>query len=498
MAEDNWNYLKLFDRNELLELIPPGFTWKTKPWTHQIAAFLANISNDGFLDALDLGTGKTKVAIDTCRYISFINKKKNIKVLYICLNTAVEKMKDEVEKHSNFSAICVRGSKDEKMKLFSTNNNFFIINFEGLRSMLSSRVALSRIGNKKDIRKEIIDEVKIDQFIKKNFDVLIVDESHTIKNSKSLIFRIIKKISHKTKNRFLLTGTPFGNTLLDVWPQYYIIDLGETFNKSFSIFRDSNFEDKGYFGPDWRVTKSGEKYIEHRLYRKAIRYTEDECEELPDKVFRVLKFDLSKEQRTTYNNLFDGKFDDITANVSNKAIVFRQISSGFIKSSDHIFKDNPKLDLLFETIDLVYEKHKVVIFFEFTKSREIVEAILKKRKIKFNSLSGDVKDKYSEYKTFQDNPEYRVMCAQIKSGGASIDLYAATYAIFFEHGGSVIQYKQALKRIHRSGQMQRCFFYSLLGSNTVEIGIYRDLQDGVDAFSRITDAKSAREYIAGR
>jgi len=52
-------------------MVPDGFTFKTDPWTHQIAAFLATISNEGFLNALDLGTGKTKISIDVCRYLDF-------------------------------------------------------------------------------------------------------------------------------------------------------------------------------------------------------------------------------------------------------------------------------------------------------------------------------------------------------------------------------------------------------------------------------------------
>ena len=51
-----------------MDLVPSGFTFKTDPWKHQIASFLAAIANDGFLLALDLGTGKTKVAVDSCRY----------------------------------------------------------------------------------------------------------------------------------------------------------------------------------------------------------------------------------------------------------------------------------------------------------------------------------------------------------------------------------------------------------------------------------------------
>ena len=504
---DNWNDMKLFSREELLKMVPDGFTFKTSPWTHQIPPFLANITFDGFLDALDLGTGKTKVAIDTCRYIDWKNGGwKRVKVLFICLNAAVEKMEDEVHTHSDLSAICVRGNREEKWEKLNQISNFYIINYEGLRSLMSERTVIGSteyIDNKSGLiktrnkHKDQISYKSINRLMALKFDVIIIDESHIIKSPNSLIFKTIKQITKKIKKSILLTGTPFGNTLLDVWSQYFIVDKGETFGANFKTFKLSYFVDKGYFGPAWVPTTSGKKYIEDNLYRKAIRYEESECEDLPPKVFRVLKYDLSSRQRKLYDELIDEKYSELTADIANKAIGFKTIASGFIKSSDHVLKDNPKLDLLWDIIENVYEKHKIVVFFEYTMSRKIVEKFIKKKKIPYRMLGGEIKDKYEQYNTFQNDPKYRVMLAQIKSGGASIDLFAATYCIFHEHGGSVINYKQACKRIHRGGQTQRCFFYSLLGRGTVEVSMHRDLSNGVDAFAKIVDGEAAKRYILG-
>jgi len=501
----NWNWLKSFNRKELISMVPKGFRFKTKPWTHQIASFLAAISDDGFLCAADLGTGKTKVSIDVCRYISWLNKNKNIKVLYLCLNSAVEKMRDEVLTHSDFTAICIRGSKHEKEKLFDKKYNFYIINFESFRLMMTKKVLKMEkkvIVNEKlktkKINKEVIDENKIRRFNDRKFDVLIVDESHSIKSQTSLIFRIVKKISFSIKNRKLLTGTPFGKTLLDVWPQYYIIDFGKTYSPNFNLFKKSYFKDIGYWGPLWVPTKEGERLISKRLFTRAIRYTEDEVDDLPPKNFRVLNYELSKKQRKIYNDLLRDEYDNLTKDIKKKGITFREITSGFIASSDYTFKKNPKLELMWDLIENVYEKHKIVVFVERTISREIIEKLLKKKKVLFNTMSGATKDKEWEWRTFQTDPEYRVMVANVKSGGASIDLFAANYTIYYELGGSVIQHKQSLKRTHRGGQTKRCFFYYLIGNETVEVSIHRDLQNGVDAFSRIMDDEQARDYFNGK
>ena len=503
----NWNNLKLFSRQELLDMVPDGFTFKTDPWTHQIAAFLATISNEGFLNALDLGTGKTKISIDVCRYLDFKNSsKKDIKVLYLCLDSAVEKMEDEVNTHSDFSAVSMRGTKNEKRKLFDKRYNFYIINFESFRMLMTKRVPHSekviqdeKTGEitRKKINREVIDNKRIKEFIERKFNVIIIDESHKIKSQSSLIFRIIKKISRGIKNRILLTGTPFGQSLLDVWSQYYIIDFGETFMPNFNGFKIAYFVNKGYWGPLWIATKKGEKAIREKLYTKAIRYKESEVDDLPPKVFRVLNYNLDRKQRKIYNDVMRDNYDELTIDIKRKGLTFREIASGFIASSDYIFKKNPKLEIMWDIVETAIESSKAVIFVERTKSREIIEKFLKKKKVLYNTISGATKNKGFEWRTFQTNPKYKVMVANTKSGGASIDLFAATYAIYYELGGSVIQHKQSLKRIHRGGQTKRCFFYYLIGNGTVEKSIYDDLQDGVDAFSRIMDQETARKYMMG-
>jgi len=501
----NWNDIKKIPREELLEMVPEWFKFKTNPWTHQIAAFLANISNPGFLDALDLGTGKTKVSIDTVRYYARNNKK--IRVLFICLNTAVEKMRDEVKTHSELSAICVRGTTKEKWKIFNRKKNFYIINYEGLRAMLTERVVIGKTKDGKQKRTDILNADAIKKLISKKFDVLILDESHKIKNHKSLTFGIISVLRKAIDKRILLTGTPFGNTLLDIWSQYLIIDDGDTFGRNYTFFRNKYFENRAFVMrirgiermiPNWKPTDEGIKFITDHLYTKAIRYEESEVEDLPPKVFRVLEYDLSKKQKEEYQKLYSNlEESELTKDITNKAMGFRQISSGFIKSSDYVFKENPKLELLMDIIETVMDEHKVVVFTDFTKSRKIIEKELNKKKIKFCSISGETKDKYSQQVTFQNDPSYRVMVAQIRSGGTSIDLFAATYCVHFEICRSVIEYKQSIKRIHRGGQTQRCYFYNLIGNNTIEVNIHKDIENGVDAFSRIADGKDFRRYISG-
>ncbi len=482
----NWNDLKTYSKDELLSLVPEGFEFKTDPWVHQVAAFIATIANDGFLNALDLGTGKTKVAIDYCRYLKQESGK--MRALVLCLNSAVENVRDEVYIHSNLEAVCLRGSKAEKFKLLKADTNFFIINYEGLRAMLTMKVP-SNIEGK---NKQVINQKDFNIFMKDGrFNTMIIDESHLIKSPGSLNYKITKKIASKTQNRVLLTGTPFGNTLLDLWAQYFIIDFGETFDTSFTRFKNAYFKDKGYFGPKWVVTEDGEKVIKGKMFSKAIRYREDEVDDLPEKVFRTVKYTLTPQQKVAYSAAKDSMEENVG---SSRYHEYRRISSGFEKDGNK-FKSNPKLDLLWDIIGDVVKDHKIVIFTEYIVSHEIISKMLKKKKIKFCHLSGKTKNNHEQVVKFQTDSSYRVMVSNMKSGSASINLFAATYCIHYELGGSVIEYKQSLKRIHRGGQQFRCFFYALLGTGTVEVSMHRNLEAGVDSFSRIVDEE---DFIDGK
>lgn len=506
---NNYNILKSYSKAELLGLLPAWYDFRLEPWTHQLACLVATLAEQNFLSCLDLGTGKTKVAVDACRY--WRHFKNNLRIFVICLDVAVENWADEIKMNSSMEAVCLRGRTANILDKIN-GPGFFIINFQSMMRMLSeSKETLTPVWRKgeKDFdsdniqrydrkTKWRIDNRKIKEMKKISFDVLIIDESHMIKNKDSLTWKLVKRLSDFIDKRLLLTGTPFGNTLLDVWPQYFILDYGKTYLNSLSKYKRRYFEDKGYWGPDWVVTKEGKEEIRKRLFNKAIRYEESEVDDLPEKVYNVVKYDLVKSQSAAYDELVDN--DEIYGTeIKNKFTTFMQICSGFIIKSDTTFKSNPKLDLLKEIIQQAVESSKIVIFHEFILECIMIEDMLKKMKIKFNRLNSRVKNKNKEYKTFADDPEYKVMIAHPRSGGASINLVSAAYCAFFSNSGSIINRKQCEKRVHRAGQKSsRVFYYDFVARDTIEQSIRKSLGEGKELFDYMVDDKSYKKIVRGK
>lgn len=501
----NWNDLKFLPKKDLVRLIPGNFEFFTSPWTHQIAFFLAAIANyrdsgDGFIGALDMGTGKTKVAIDLYRY--FESKR----ALVVCLNSAVENWVDEVHRHSGpHKVYCLRGSVEDKWGIMDAHpEGMFIINFEGLRALVARRkeVAADFKGKHTEVDKSCITKL-----LGYGFDMLVIDESHKVKSHASLNFKILSRLAAYIPKRILLTGTPFGNSLLDVWAQYYLADKGKCFGDSFSRYRFAYFEDKNANSkwknyPEWVAKPGSEDVLRERLFAKAIRYTEDEVGELPEKVYRTLRFALSKEQRQVYDEAVDGILKMAghmsPLKLANKAMVLRQICSGFIKVNDSAFRTNPKLDVLWDLLDGTIENHKVVIFHEFIKEGLMIEGLLHEHKVKYNSLNSSVKDKHREYTQFQEDARCRVMVAHPLSGGSSINLYAASYCVFFSNGYKVIDRLQCEKRVHRAGQQSsHVFYYDLIATGTIETSIQKRLSGKIDVFSGIMKSADLSNLLKG-
>lgn len=499
--------LKALDRDKLESLVPDGFKFKMPPWDHQLAAWLAAISETGFNVWLDLGTGKTKVAIDTVRFAQWCCGRK-LRTLVVCLDTAVGNWLDEIKMNSSDRCVAVKpagtfegeeiDNKERRFRLLE-GDGFFVINYESLQHLLTAKKP-SRIkivnGKEKLINKMAPDSSAMRRLLDLGFDAIICDEAHKIKDTNTLNYKIIARLARDIGVRILLTGTPYGKSLLGIWSQYFIVDFGKTYGERFQEFRSRHFKDKGYFGPDWKVTMEGRKAIEAKLFDRAIRYSEAEIKDMPPKLYRELNFNLSADQQKQYNDAEEreGEF----ALLSNRSMLFRQICSGIIVSTGHIFKNNPKLKLLQDLLESVVDEHKVVIFHQFILESVLILGLLKKMKIKSCVLNGTSKDKYSEYKRFEVDDSSRVMVAHPLSGGSSINMNVARYCVFFSNDHSPINRSQCEKRIHRGDIKESRFYYDLLANNSIEISIHAALKRNIDLFSKAMDGKRWKKILKGK
>lgn len=78
------------------------------------------------------------------------------------------------------------------------------------------------------------------------FDMVVLDESTSFKNSQSKRWKAMRRVRRFIKRMVLLTGTPSSKGLIDLWAQVYLLDCGERLGQSLSAYRER------YFDPDQR------------------------------------------------------------------------------------------------------------------------------------------------------------------------------------------------------------------------------------------------------
>jgi SNF2 family DNA or RNA helicase len=156
-----------------------------------------------------------------------------------------------------------------------------------------------------------------------------------------------------------------------------------------------------------------------------------------------------------------------------KTMKLQQVTGGFIKNTETektMLIDKSKLNLLIDTVESCNKP--LVIFCKFRAEIDIIKSTFKKYKVA--ELSGKSKDDKGELqkkgyinKQFQGG-KYDILIVQIKTGSASINLTAASVAIFYSWSSSYIDVAQAKARLDRIGQKSPVTIYFLVSKNTVD------------------------------
>jgi SNF2 family DNA or RNA helicase len=227
----------------------------------------------------------------------------------------------------------------------------------------------------------------------------------------------------------------------------------------------------------------------------AIRYTKDECLDLPDMIYVTRDIPLTRQQEKYYKELKDKMImqaagEDVTAATAavnmNKLL---QISSGavYTDSGETIeFDTKHRYKVLREVID--ESSKKVLIFVPFKHTIDLLTGKLRADGIPTEVISGAVKagDRTRIFKEFQETDNPRVLVIQPQAAAHGVTLTAANTVVWWGPTSSVETYAQANARVHRAGQDHKCTVVQLQGSS-VEKRVYALLNNKIDTHTKIID-----------
>lgn len=310
------------------------------------------------------------------------------------------------------------------------------------------------------------------------FKYLILDESQTIKNPQSKIYRSVLLL--KASNYLTISGTPIENSLSDLWAQLNFLNRGML--GSIKSFNDEFIQpiEKNNDAQKEELLKS---LIEPFILRRT---KEQVAKDLPDLTEQVIYCEMSDSQRKCYESEKSSIRNSILENIAalgydRSAIAIfrgltrlRQLANHPNMVEEYSDSDSGKFEEITRSIDsIVAEGHKILIFSSFVKHLKIVANYLECSNIPHEILTGSTTNRKDVVDHFQNDSTVKVFLISIKAGGVGLNLTAADYIFILDPWWNPAVENQAVSRAHRIGQDKNIFVYRFITLETVEEKILR-------------------------
>jgi SNF2 family DNA or RNA helicase len=287
------------------------------------------------------------------------------------------------------------------------------------------------------------DRVWRNDFDKKQFDFIVLDEAQNIKNRTSRRSKALLKMAVNARYKYLLSGTIISNGQLEnIWSLYCFLDpyiekgriysnifkqhlesiTGKSCKGSYHEFQDRYCILNMYHKPSSYIHV---KELQQIINTYSYRVKKIDCLDLPDKLpDEIIKVDLA--EKKLYKKLATEsallEYEILAENPLSRLIKLRQMASGHIKleNGEIIDVKSEKINILSELLDGYEDDKKIVIFAEFKYSISKISELLKSKKYKFVVLDGDQKDK-TIWRKFQSDPTIKIIVCQYQTANAGID-----------------------------------------------------------------------------
>lgn len=457
LADRNLNIVSYNVSDTVEQMISEISNYKNSPYNppkevievmrqYQTEAFkwMKTLIKYGFSGVLadDMGLGKTLEMISI-----ILDSEINKPVLIVCPKSLCYNWKNEFSKWApNLEVVNIIGSipeRDEKIANIDTNKKIiYITSYDSLRNDIELYENLS-------------------------FSYLILDEAQYIKNHETQKAQSVKLID--SKYRFVLTGTPIENTILDLWSIFDFIL--PNYLGSYNDFRSSY---------EQQVIDSDKKTV-NRLVKKITpfilrRTKKDVIKDLPDKVETTVTAVMNNDQRKIYEAELQ-RAKGLIEKGDNKIVILsaitrlRQICVDPSLYIENYSGTSSKLELLMETIENnIRENHRIIIFSQFTSVFENISNEFNKKNIKHFILTGKTssKDRVELSEEFNKNENIKVFLVSLKAGGTGLNLVGADIVIHLDPWWNVAAENQATDRAHRIGQKRVVQVIKMICENTIE------------------------------
>jgi SNF2 family DNA or RNA helicase len=422
---------------------------------------------------LDMGLGKTVItltAINNLKYDRF----EVDKVLIIAPKRVAEDTwsregdKWTHTKHLRISKIL--GTQKKRLEAMKADADIYIVNRENVPWLVA------QTGKKWP------------------FDMVVIDELSSFKNSDSQRWRALRRIRPFIKRIVGLTGTPAPNSLLDLWAQLYLLDQGERLGSTIGGYRDRYFyaaAKQGNVVHSWKQKRETEQHIYNAISDICVSMKAEDHLEMPEKIMNYIPVVLDKESRAKYDqlerDLLLPLIDADTTIIANGSAVLSnkllQMANGAIYDEDKLAHDihEAKLDALEDVIEAANGK-PVLLFYSF---KHDIARIAKRFKIKELKTNNDIAE--------WNKGNIQLMGCHPASAGHGLNLQdGGCIVVWFGLNWSLELYEQANARLYRQGQKNNVIIHHLVTEGTMDEDVIKALDRKATGQNALMAAVKAR------
>ena len=413
------------------------------------------------------GTGKTGSVIWAADYLMSLGHIR--RVLVLCpLSIMQSAWQNDLFRFAMHRTVAIAHShsRQKRIDAVCSDAEFVICNFDGL-----------------DIIKDAVRE--------NEFDLIVVDEANAYKTVSTKRWKVLNQILTPSTWVWMMTGTPASQSPTDAYGLARVVNPSSV-PKFFGSFRDMVMQKITTFK---YVPRPQAETIVHNVLQPAIRYTKEECLDLPEMTYTTRDIPLTPQQMKYYETLRKHMVavaageEITTVNAAASLNKLLQLSCGAVYSDSGevvAFDASNRVAALKEVIEEA--THKVIVFAPYKHSIHIISEELKKSGYTCEVISGDVSvGKRTEiFAKFQTEPDPKILVIQPQAASHGVTLTAANVIVYWSPVMSVETYLQANARTHRAGQRNPCTVVHLQGS-PVEKRMYAMLEAKIDIHSRVVD-----------
>lgn len=456
------------------------YKYKTDPYAHQVKAFEMSRDRRSFALLMDMGTGKTKVTIDTACWLYARGEIRG--VLIIAPNGVHSMWEEQIQDH--LPDYCPRSvvvyDADDHSNAYKQHVRQALGQGDDLKFLAINVEALSS-------PKGVAWATKFCNAFK---TLMVVDESTRIKNPKAKRSKTCLFLGPRAAYRRILSGTPVTQSPLDLYSQFEFLDhdiLGFgsyfTFKHRYAITMK---KEASANGKRWKYEKLiGFRNLEElteKIKPHSFRVTKAECLDLPEKIYQVIRIPLKPEQRTAYDQMksdyvmeLEGGLNVTATMAMTRLTKLQQIIGGFVNDDlgncHRLVDRTAKLDFILDDIQEGPTDTKYIIWCRFR--AEILDVSRALKDIFGPDAVGtyfgdtDVAERGRIIRDFQDG-KCRFFVGNTATAGHGLTLTAASVVYYYSNDFSFENRTQSEDRPHRIGQKKNVVYKDLVSVNTID------------------------------